>query len=141
MNEPDNLSIAKQYLRAVERGAVGAELKEFFTSDMSQEEYPNSIVPNGMRRDLAGILAAADRGQSVMASQTFELNNAIAQDDQVLLEILWTGTLGVPYGTLPIGGQMKARVATVLEFRGGRIASQRNYDCYYPWSTDIVMPK
>jgi ketosteroid isomerase-like protein len=51
----------------------------------------------------------------------------------VVLEVEWTGTLSVPLGSLPAGGQMRARFAVFLDFRDGKIAQQRNYDCFQPW--------
>ncbi len=51
----------------------------------------------------------------------------------VALEVLWTGTLAVALGTLPVGGQMRAHFAMFLEFRDGKIVAQRNYDCFEPW--------
>lgn len=68
-----------------------------------------------------------------MAAQTYEIVHAVADGDDVALEIEWTGTLSVPLGSLPAGGQMRARFAVFLEFRDGKIARQRNYDCFQPW--------
>ena len=41
--------------------------------------------------------------------------------------------LAIPLGTLPAGGEMRARFAVFLQFRDGKIVSQRNYDCFEPW--------
>jgi ketosteroid isomerase-like protein len=49
------------------------------------------------------------------------------------IEVQWTGTLAVALGTLPAGGEMRARFAMFLELRDGKIARQRNYDCFEPW--------
>ena len=44
------------------------------------------------------------------------------------------GPLAVAIGTIPVGGQMRARFAMFLEFRGDKeLARQRNYDCFAPW--------
>jgi ketosteroid isomerase-like protein len=51
----------------------------------------------------------------------------------VALEVQWSGTLAIALGSLPAGGEMRARFAVFLEFRGDRIARQRNYDCFDPW--------
>lgn len=53
--------------------------------------------------------------------------------DFVALEVLWTGTLAVAFGTIPESGQMRAHFAMFLEFRDGKIVAQRNYDCFEPW--------
>jgi ketosteroid isomerase-like protein len=131
--EQDNLATARRYLAAVENGATGAKLAPFFTPDVVQEEFPNRLVPNGARRDLAAILAGAERGHQVMAAQRYEVLDALAAGDAVALEVQWTGTLRVPLGSLPAGGAMRARFGVFLTFREGRIAAQRNYDCFEPW--------
>jgi ketosteroid isomerase-like protein len=129
---PDNLTIARRYLGAIERGDPQANLA-FFAEDVVQEEFPNRLVPQGATRDLAALREAAERGRKVMTAQRYEILNAVANGDQVALEVRWTGTLAVPFGAIPAGGQMRARFAVFLEFRGGKIARQRNYDCFEPW--------
>jgi len=43
----ENLEVARKYLQAIDRGATGAELRNFFTSDVVLEEFPNRIAPLG----------------------------------------------------------------------------------------------
>jgi ketosteroid isomerase-like protein len=59
--QTDNLNRARHYLAAIERGAVGDRLAEFFAPEVVQEEFPNRLMPAGARRDLAAILEAAQR--------------------------------------------------------------------------------
>jgi len=125
--------IAKTYLAALEAGATGDALAAFFTDDVVQEEFPNRLLPAGARRDLAALLDGAVRGQKVMRAQRFELLAAVENGDTVALEVQWTGTVAVALGSLPAGGQMRARFAVFLEFRGDKIARQRNYDCFDAW--------
>jgi ketosteroid isomerase-like protein len=127
------LAVVEQYLRAIEEGATPETMASFFTPDTVQEEFPNRLLPMGKRRDLAGIMEAAERGRKAMAAQRFEILGVVASGSQVALEILWTGTLAVPFGTMSPGDQMRARIAVFIEIRDGRIAAQRNYDCYDPF--------
>ena len=127
------MDLVRSYLAALESGATGAALARFYTEDVIQEEFPNRLAPDGARRDLAALLLGAERGQKVMRQQTFELLGAVESGDSVALELRWTGTLAVPIGTIPAGGQMRARFAMFLELRGDKIARQRNYDCFDPW--------
>jgi len=128
-----HLDFVKSYLAALEAGAVGDDLARFFDPDVVQEELPNRLVPSGARRDLAALLEGAARGQQVMMKQRYELLGAVEQGETVALEVRWTGTLAIPLGTLPPGGEMRARFALFIEFRAGRIFRQRNYDCFDPW--------
>ncbi|HEY0016455.1 MAG TPA: nuclear transport factor 2 family protein [Longimicrobium sp.] len=131
--EEQNLETARAYLAAIEGGATGEALACWFTEDVVQEEFPNRLVPNGARRGLAELLEGAERGQKVMQAQRYEVLSAMAGGERVALEVQWTGTVAIPLGSLPAGGQMRARFGVFLDFRDGRIAAQRNYDCFDPW--------
>jgi ketosteroid isomerase-like protein len=131
--EEQNLETARAYLAAIEGGATGEALARWFTDDVVQEEFPNRLVPAGARRGLSELLEGAERGQKVMQAQRYEVLSAIASGERVALEVQWTGTVAIPLGSLPAGGQMRARFGVFLDFRDGRIAAQRNYDCFDPW--------
>jgi ketosteroid isomerase-like protein len=131
--EARNLEIVTRFLRAVEGGATGDTLRAFFTEDVVQEELPNRLVPRGIKRDLGAILASAEKGREVVRGQRYDVRRAVAQGDSVILEVDWTGTLAVPYGSLAPGDEMRAHIAFFIELRGGRIASQREYGCFEPF--------
>jgi ketosteroid isomerase-like protein len=130
--EEANLEAARRYLDALSRGAM-AEALEMYTEDVVQEEFPNRLMPTGARRGIAELREGARRGAQVMAAQRWEVRNAVASGDTVALEVLWTGTLAIPLGTLAAGDEMRAHFAVFLQFRDGLIAAQRNYDCFDPW--------
>ena len=127
-----NLTLARQYLKAIESGASGNEMAQFFAPDVIVEIFPSSFFPKGSRSNLDALRAAADRGKKVMSKQTYEVTNALATGDQVAMDVLWTGTLLVPFQSIPAGGQMRAHFAMFLLFKNGKIVKQRNYDCYDP---------
>ncbi|MFN8489536.1 MAG: nuclear transport factor 2 family protein [Caldilineaceae bacterium] len=131
--QSSNLETVRHYLKAIENGATGAALAEFYAPEVVQEEFPNRLVANGARRDLAAILEGAERGQKVISAQTYEVRNAVEQGNTVALEVLWTGTMAVPFGSLAVGDKMRAHFAVFIEFRDGKIVAQRNYDCFEPW--------
>ena len=131
-NPAENLALARQYLRAIESSASAEEMARFFAPEVIVEIFPSKFFPTGSRSNLAGILAASKRGKKVMTSQTYAVRNALASGDQVALEIDWTGTLAVSFQAIPAGGQMRAHFAAFLQYKDGKITSQRNYDCYEP---------
>jgi len=132
-SEDENITIARRYLKAIEKGVDFDELSAFYTPDVVQYEYPNRLVPNGARRDLAQLREANERGRRVVASQRYDIRRWVASGEVVVLEVEWTATLRVGVGTIPAGGQMRAHFAVFLEFSDGKIAEQRNYDCFDPW--------
>lgn len=134
MSEPaKNLEIARRYVQAIERGATGAELREFFAQDVVFEVFPNRLQPKGDRQDMDAALEGAERGKKTMARQIYKIMHEMADGDRVAMEVEWLGTLAVPFGSIPAGGQMKAYFAVFLEIREGRIVCQRNYDCFEAW--------
>jgi ketosteroid isomerase-like protein len=133
--EATNLETARAYLAAIGAGAgaTGEALARWFTPDVVQEEFPNRLVPAGARRGLREVLEGAERGQQVLSGQTYEVLTAMANGQRVALEVQWTGTLAIPLGSLGPGDAMRARFGVFLDFRDGRIAAQRNYDCFDPF--------
>jgi len=112
---------------------AGGLLSSIFTEDMRQIELPNRLNPSGQESDLAGMLLRSEQGRKVLRSQHYEIVSEVAQGSRLAVEAVWTGILAVPFGTLTSGSEMKAHFAMFFEFRDGRIASQRNYDCFEAW--------
>jgi len=129
----DPITLAHEYLAALESGVAGEALRRYFTADFVQTEYPNRLNPRGQESDLASLLERSERGKHMLLSQRFAVRNTVASGDQVALEIDWTGVLAIPVAGMPADGEMQARFAIFLEFRDGKIARQRNYDCFEPW--------
>jgi ketosteroid isomerase-like protein len=69
----------------------------------------------------------------VIAKQKFDVLSVVAHGDALALEVLWTGTLAVAAGTRKAGSEVRVHSAMFFEFAGGRIARQRNYDCFEEW--------
>ena len=128
----ENLAAARRYIQAIASGARGDEIAQFFAPEAVVEIFPSRLFPNGSRADLAGIRAAADRGNQAMTRQRYEIKNELSSGDRVALEIVWTGTLAVPFQSKPAGAEMRAHFAAFLQFKDGKILEQRNYDCYDP---------
>ncbi|MBX3413990.1 MAG: nuclear transport factor 2 family protein [Pirellulales bacterium] len=121
--------LTRRYFAALEAGATGEALAPFYAPDVVQEEFPNRLNPRGARRDLAALLASAERGQQVMASQRYEIVNLVAAGERVAVEFRWSGKLAISIGPLQAGDELRGYFATFLAFRDGRIIAQTNYDC------------
>ena len=128
----ENLAIARRYLEAIEHGAEGAALAEFFTKDVVQEEFPNRLSPIGQHRNLQALLDAARKGKKIISHQKYDVLNAIADGEQVALEVFWTGKLAIAVEGLPANSELRAHVSIFFEFKNDKIARQHNYDCFDP---------
>jgi len=132
-DEQANLDAVHAYLGALQAGEVGDPLKRFFTDDVRQIELPNRLNPLGQESDLSSMLKRSEQGRKILSKQCYEIVSEIAQGRRAAVEARWTGVLAVPLGTLSAGSEMKAHFAMFFEFKEGKIASQRNYDCFEPW--------
>ncbi len=128
-----NLSTVRKYLCALASGAVGEELARYFTPDAVQIEFPNRLNPDGGRSNLATLLERAERGRAILQSQQYHVLSTVAQGHDVAIETEWSGVLAVAVGALAAGDTMRAHIAVFFRMRDGRIAEQRNYDCFQPW--------
>lgn len=128
-----NIQTAQRYIAALAKGKTGDALAGFFTPDVKITEMPNLIKPHGSVSDLAGALDAANRGQHLFSRQNYTITNILGAGDWVALELDWSGMTAVPIQNLPTGSEMRDKAAVFLQFRGGRIACQRHYDCFEQW--------
>ena len=128
----ENLKSIRHYLTAIEGGTF-TDIENLFTSDVIVEQLPNRIYPHGLRADRLHMSETFAKGRTLLSSQAYEIKNAIAEGNVVSVEVLWTGTLAIAFGSLSAGTQMRCHSAMFFEFRDGKIASQRNYDCFEPW--------
>ena len=131
-NSAENLAIIRRYLKSIEQGTF-SEVAALFTADVVMEQLPNRIYPKGIRGTLPQMAEGFERGRKLLSSQTYEIKNVVGTDESVAVEVLWTGTLALSFGGLAIGSQMRCHSAMFFWFRDGKIASQRNYDCFEPW--------
>lgn len=131
MTREETEAFLRAYLRAVEDGATGEALSRFYTDDALLIEHPNQLNRGvEVRRDLAQILEAALKGQSIIATQVNDLQSVLVEGDRAALTLLWTGTFKVELPGLKIGDAMRARFAQFFTLRDGKIARQETFDCF-----------
>ncbi len=128
------LDVVRRYLKTIEDGSF-SNIAGLFTDDMTFEQLPNLIYPQGLRGNASRMADGFEKGRKLLSSQTYEIKNAIVSENSnsIAVEVLWTGTLAMGFGNLSAGTQMRAYSAMFFQFKDGKIASQRNYDCFEPW--------
>lgn len=130
----DLKQIAAAFIQTLQNRKSAEELMSFYHPDIEQIEYPNTLTKNTTIRKLNDLKLAAEKGKQVLQKEEYEILNSYTVGNTVILEALWTGTLAIPLGSIPVGGQMKAHFAQFFEFKDGKIIRQRNYDCFEPFN-------
>ncbi len=125
-----NEATAHRYFAALGERSDDDSLRAFFHEHIEQIEFPNRLVPQGAKRDLAALLAASARGRQVVTGERYLVKKLVASANSVAVELEWSATLNVAIGSLTPGSVMRAHFAVFLEFEDGRIISQHNYDCF-----------
>lgn len=128
----ENLRTIRRYLKSIEVGTF-RNVAELVTPDVTMEQLPNRIYPQGLRGTFSQMAEGFEKGRKLLSKQIYEITSAIMSGNSVAVEVLWTGTLAVSFGTLTAGSQMRCHSAMFFEFQDGKIARQRNYDCFEPW--------
>jgi ketosteroid isomerase-like protein len=130
---PSNLDIARRYLDVLgDPASTPGQLEALLAPDVIAEELPSLIAPRGRTRDRPAMLQGFAAGKNLLASQDYTVVNAFECRETVILEVRWRGVLAQGFGSLAPGMELRARFAMFLELRDGKIAVQRNYDCYEP---------
>ncbi len=127
------IEIIEAYFHDIEHGLSADKLNKYYAPDAKQIEYPNLMAPEGATHSLSDLQNGTSKGKGVLSRQRVEIQHYLEDGNAVVVEALWTGTLALPIGQIPIGGQMKAHIARFFEFENGKIIRQRNYDCFEPF--------
>lgn len=130
--EKKNIEAALRYTRAILAFDADA-LAELLADDFVVIEYPNLAVPNGQKRGRDGALKGIKVAEKILSEQAYEVTNIFAAGDMVVFQAVWSGRLKIAFDKFPPGLFMKADCAGILRFRDGKIVSQHEYDCYYPF--------
>lgn len=132
--QQDIQQIAFRFIQTLQHRTSADELLEFYHTNVEQIEFPNTVTRNKTIRTLDDLKQASERGKKVMQKETYDIINPYTFDNKVILEVVWTATLAVTIGKIPVGGEMKAYFAQFYEFKDGKIFRQRNYDCFEPFT-------
>ncbi|MGV9821178.1 nuclear transport factor 2 family protein [Nocardia xishanensis] len=121
----------RDLLTALESGVTGDQLRRFFHPEAVQVEHPSRVVPAGRTRALNAMLEASIAGARAFESQRYDIQNTIAVENRVAVQLRWSGVLAQRLGDLEAGDVLQADVAMFLTYDdAGRILRQESYDCY-----------
>lgn len=123
----------RAFLRDLEAFAPPEVLARHVTDDARVFELPNRLIATGRTRDRAALLEASTQAPKVLTGQRYIERRVVEQGDLLVMDMDWEGTLRVPVGQTPAGGQLHARISAWVRFRDGRICEQTNFDCYQPF--------
>lgn len=108
--------------------------KDILHENYLQWELPNLLNKHGQKSDLEDSFRRMEMAKKIMAKQTYEITSTLEQNNQVMIETLWTGTMAIEAGPFKKDQQLKAFICMIFEFKDGKIFKVRNYDCFEPFN-------
>jgi len=130
-SEKPPLELVLDFVRILEAGGVGADIRPFLADGFVLVEAPHLLAPEGSTRTREQVLAGADHSGGVIANQKFEIRRTTCERGRVVLEADWSATSLMDLRYWDAGETIRARTSSVFEVRDGRIVSQDSYDCYF----------
>lgn len=120
---------AKAFLAAISSGAPAGVVEGFLAPHMLQDVFPDRLLSDPALREFRALQNRLARSRKVVAAHDFQVVNAAAFGDRVVLESIWTGSLAVDLGLLQHVEIMHVCFAQIFEFEDGRIARLRSSRC------------
>ncbi|HLY72874.1 MAG TPA: nuclear transport factor 2 family protein [Planctomycetota bacterium] len=127
-------TVARFFRRVVSFSTEWKDYEPVLTPDFSQKEFPSPQHPKGVTLNAAELLKRVGEQRKQLSAQHFEMTTQIETDNQVAVEILWTGLLAADLGPFKKGKNIKANLCMVFDFQGDKILAQRIYDSHEPVS-------
>jgi ketosteroid isomerase-like protein len=90
-------------------------------------ELPLPSTPSGQHGDRAFLRNTARRLLSLFPDRQMTINNLVAKENNVAMELEWRGTAAASFGNFKIGSLVQYRIASFLTFSNGLIVKQIDY--------------
>ncbi|CAN5272004.1 hypothetical protein BH09BAC4_BH09BAC4_07410 [soil metagenome] len=131
--QPDYRTIVTNFVYTLQNRISAEEILSFYHPDVEQIEFPNVLTQRKVIRNLNELRDGLDQGRQVLQKEEYQVIKLYSVENTVIMEAIWTGTLAIPIGSTPVGGQIQAYFAQFYEFKEDKIIRQRNYDCFEPF--------
>jgi ketosteroid isomerase-like protein len=127
----DNIAVVERFLAALtHRWPTEQELAELLDPDVRFVERPNLVNPTGSERDAEATRAGLQAGKKLLAWQSYDIRDHVAEGDIVVTRMRWTGELAIDAGPWPAGTKLSAWCVAHYRLRDGRITEIEQHDCY-----------
>jgi len=126
-----NIEAAMSFVKAVEQ-LDGSQMDDFFSPDVKQIEWPNLFKTEGQERDLSSLKADIEKAAGILEGQRYEITKSMADENSVMLEMIWRGVMATDLSPLTSGQKLRAHCVAIFDFSDGMVTGLRNYDCFDP---------
>jgi len=98
-----------------------------YAVDAEWTELPTPGLPQGRGGKRTTLRAAAERALALFPDRQMKIRNLVAQGQQVVLELEWSGTAVAAMGAIKPSDVLRLRIASFLTLADGPIAKDTDY--------------
>lgn len=100
---------------------------KYYSDKLEWVELSNPMVPQGRKGDINTFRKAAEQALSLFPDRTLTVMRSISENDCVVLEQVWQGTLATTAGNHRTGEIAKLQIASIFTLENGLIIKQTDY--------------
>lgn len=98
-----------------------------YAADAEWTELPTPAMPRGRGGKRAVLRAAAEKALALFPDRQMKIRNLVAQGQQVVLELDWSGTAAAAVGSIKPGAMLRLRIASFFTVVDGLITKHTDY--------------
>jgi ketosteroid isomerase-like protein len=98
-----------------------------YAVDAEWTELPTPATPRGRGGKRPVLRAAAERALALFPDRQMRIRNLVAQGQQVVLELEWSGTAATAVGSVKPGTMVRLRIASFFTVVDGLITKHTDY--------------
>ena len=98
-----------------------------YSKQLNWNEYSNPSFPKGRKGDYSTYRSVAQQLLTLFPDRKLTVLNCLAEENSVVLEQEWTGTLAVKIGDHNPGEISRLRIASFFTLENGLIIKQNDY--------------
>jgi hypothetical protein len=131
MDALKNKQAVLECIRLYNRGTT-EWLDKCYSGKLDWIEFSNPAIPQGRKGDYMSFRRAATQAMRLFPDRRLTVLNSIAEDNIVVLEQEWSGTLAEAAGAHNIGEVSRLRIASFFTLNDGLIIKQTDYCAIAP---------
>ena len=90
-------------------------------------EMPTQSFPKGRSGGYESFRNTANQILRIFPDRSLVVNRSLAEDDYVVFEQEWKGTIAIPFGNYKVGENIKMKIVTFFKLGNGLIVEHTDY--------------
>jgi SnoaL-like polyketide cyclase len=99
----------------------------YYSKELIWKEQPTQSIPKGRSGGFDLFRKTANQVLKVFPNRTLLVHRCVAEEDYVVFEQEWKGTIAISNGNYKVGDNVNMKIVTFFKLRNGLIVEQTDY--------------